>query len=182
MNTQEPGNTGDQVNAPKEVERKFLIDPNDIPTDLGERVKRKLILKQGYIAVAPDGSETRVRSTDEEKFELTVKSAGDLVRGESTIEITPDMFAVLWPKTEGAGIEKTRLQIPYGLQTIELDIYGGDLEGLVVAEVEFTGDEEHSQSPEDQAADFTAPAWFSQEVTSDKAYKNKNLATKGRPL
>lgn len=160
-------------NAATEVERKFLINATDVPADVDAKAQGRLALKQGYVAIAADGSETRVRSTDDATFELTVKSAGDLVRGESTIEITREMFEALWPKSEGARIEKTRLRIPHGPFTIELDLYGGALEGLVVAEVEFPD--------QDSAATFDAPDWFSVDVTNDKAYKNKNLATAGRP-
>ncbi|MHC9292538.1 CYTH domain-containing protein [Mycobacterium sp. LTG2003] len=156
-----------------EVERKFLVDPRGLPADVDQQAERRLVLKQGYLAVAADGSETRVRSTDDASFELTVKSAGDLVRGESTVPITREMFEALWPKSEGARIEKTRLRIPHGPHTIELDVYAGTLDGLVVAEVEFTD--------EDDAAAFAVPEWFALDVTSDKAYKNKNLATEGRP-
>ncbi|MGV0743546.1 CYTH domain-containing protein [Mycolicibacterium sp. XJ870] len=159
--------------AGTEVERKFLVEPSDVPADVEQRAERRLVLRQGYLAVATDGSEARVRSTDDAAFELTVKSAGDLVRGESTIEITREMFEALWPKSEGARIEKARLRIPYESHTIELDIYGGDLAGLVVAEVEFSGEED--------AAAFVVPDWFSRDVTSDKSYKNKNLATNGLP-
>ncbi|WP_204366824.1 CYTH domain-containing protein [Mycobacterium sp. UM_CSW] len=181
MTRRDPEYAGDPAHTPKEVERKFLINPKQVPADLRDRVERELALKQGYIAVAADGSELRIRSTNAEGFELTVKSSGDMVRGESNIEITPEMFAALWPKTEGARVEKTRLQIPYGPQTIEVDIYDGELEGLVVAEVEFHGNEELGVSPERHAEDFVPPDWFDKEVTFDKAYKNKNLATRGLP-
>jgi len=53
--------------------------------------------------------------------------------------------------------------------TIELDIYSGDLAGLIVAEVEFAS--------EDEADAFEPPNWFGPEVTDDARYKNQNLAT-----
>jgi CYTH domain-containing protein len=54
-----------------------------------------------------------------------------------------------------------------------LDVYGGELEGLIVAEVEF---------PHVAAAfDYDQPAWFGTEVTTDDRYKNRRLATDGRP-
>jgi len=54
-----------------------------------------------------------------------------------------------------------------------LDIYHGDLEGLVSAEVEFKSIEE--------SMEFFPPSWFKREITKDKRYKNRNLAVKGIP-
>jgi len=70
-------------------------------------------------------------------------------------------------------VEKTRYLIPYGIHIIELDIFHGELDGLILAEVEFTSDE--------QAKNFILPDWFAQDVTKDKRYANKNLCRKGLP-
>lgn len=86
---------------------------------------------------------------------------------------TPQQFATLWPTTIGKRVEKSRYSIPHGNSVIELDIYEGDLRGLVTAEVEF---------PSEMAAEpFEAPEWFAAEVTADRTYKNQNLALKGLP-
>ena len=84
---------------------------------------------------------------------LTVKSGAGRVRVEEEIEIEPDRFERLWPLTEGLRIEKTRYEIDAddGL-VIELDVYTGDLEGLVVAEVEFDSEE--------AAEAFAPPDWL----------------------
>jgi len=83
-------------------------------------------------------------------------------------------FEALWPLTEGRRIEKTRYEISAGQRLmIELDVYGGGLEGLVVAEVEFPTRAE--------AEAFDAPPWFGPDVTDDERYKNQRLATAGLP-
>ena len=163
---------------PIEVERKFLVDPEKIPTDIP--IERILKLKQAYIGIAQDGSETRVRQTEEDgesTFELTVKSKGDLVRGEETVQITKAMFKTLLEKHEGIVISKTRLTIPYDENTIELDIYDDVLGGLCVAEVEFDGISEAAAI--DEANTFESPEWFGSDVTSDKNFKNQSLALNG---
>jgi adenylate cyclase len=105
---------------------------------------------------------------------LTVKSGGGRARVEEEIEIEPERFERLWPLTERRRIEKTRYEIPAdGGLTVELDVYGGALAGLVVAEVEFAS--------EDDANAFVAPAWFGREVTDDERYKNQRLARDGAP-
>jgi len=105
---------------------------------------------------------------------LTVKSGRGRVRVEEEMAIEADRFERLWPLTEGRRIEKTRYEIPAGdALTIELDVYAGDLDGLVTAEVEFAS--------EDAAEAFAAPSWLGPDVTDDARYKNQRLAVDGAP-
>ena len=105
---------------------------------------------------------------------LTVKSGRGRVRVEEELEIEADRFERLWPLTEGRRIEKRRYEIPAGDGlTIELDVYAGDLDGLVTAEVEF--------GSEDAAEAFAAPDWLGPDVTDDPRYKNQRLAVDGAP-
>ncbi|HSS58961.1 MAG TPA: CYTH domain-containing protein [Solirubrobacteraceae bacterium] len=152
-----------------EIERKFLVAER--PSGL-ERWPSTTI-EQGYLAVTGDGPEVRVRRRDGRAY-LTVKSGGGRVRVEEEIEIEPDRFERLWPLTEGLRIEKTRYEIDGGDGlVIELDVYMGDLAGLVVAEVEFASEE---------AADgFAPPGWLGPDVTDDVRYKNQLLARDGAP-
>lgn len=70
---------------------------------------------------------------------------------------------------QGKLIEKNRYDIPlYDGLIAELDIYHGDLEGLIIVETEF--------KTEEQADSFIVPDWFGEEITENKRYKNKNLA------
>jgi adenylate cyclase len=152
-----------------EIERKFLVA--EPPSDL-ERWPSTTI-EQGYLAVADDGTEVRVRRRDGDAW-LTVKAGGGRTRVEEEIAIGGDRFERLWPLTEGRRIEKTRYEIPAGEGlTIELDVYAGDLDGLVTAEVEFAS--------EDAAQAFAAPDWLGPDVTDDARYKNQRLARDGAP-
>jgi adenylate cyclase len=152
-----------------EIERKFLVPA---PPDDLERWPSTAI-EQGYLAIAENGPEVRVRRRDGRAW-LTVKSGEGRVRVEEEIEIEPERFKRLWPLTEGRRIEKTRYEIPAidGL-VIELDVYRGDLEGLVTAEVEF---------PSEEAAEaYDVPDWLGADVTEDPRYKNQRLALDGAP-
>ena len=151
-----------------EIERKFLV--KEIPEHLNLYHHNQII--QGYIPTKEPGVEKRVRKKGN-KYSLTIKSAGSLVRSEQEIEIPEKRFLSLWKMTEGRRIEKTRYDLPYDGKKIELDIYSGNLEGLVVAEVEFNSEQE--------AESFVVPNWFGEEVTYNNRYRNKNLALKGRP-
>ena len=115
----------------------------------------------------------RVRRRADQAY-LTVKAGAGRVRVEEEIEIDGDRFDRLWPLTEGRRIEKTRYEIPAGDGlVIELDVYTGDLAGLVVAEVEFASEE---------AADgFAPPGWLGPDVTEDVRYKTQRLARDGAP-
>ncbi len=157
--------------GPIETELKFVID--EIPEEIDLENIPHVVLRQGYVVVSSDGAETRIRSFDNERFELTVKSAGAMQRTEQTIKLPKDMFEVLWAQTNGMRVEKTRYKIPYGKQIIELDIYEGHLTGLMTAEVEFAGRQEDAEV---KAMTFEPPTWFGRDVTKDRRYKNQNLA------
>jgi adenylate cyclase len=152
-----------------EIERKFLVV--EVPRDLGAHPARPV--RQGYLAVEPGGGEVRVRQIGDATV-LTVKRGGGRTRVEEEVAIDPAAFERLWPLTAGRRVEKLRHLVPAGDGLVlEVDVYEGDLAGLVVAEVEF---------PSEAAADAWAPpAWLGAEVTMDERYKNHRLATEGIP-
>jgi adenylate cyclase len=152
-----------------EIERKFVLDRP--PPALDEHPRSEL--EQGYIAIGEDGTEVRIRRSDDRHF-LTIKSGGSGSRVEEEIEIDERRFRALWPLTESRRIEKTRSRVPApdGV-TVEVDVYRGRHAGLLTAEVEFDSIE--------AAEAFQPPEWMGREVTSDERYKNKRLATDGLP-
>jgi adenylate cyclase len=156
-----------------EVERKYLVELDKLASEVSLDGCRRAELRQGYIAIGADGSETRVRSIDDERFELTVKTPGMIERGERSITITRELFDGMWGQTEGRRTEKTRFYLPFGAHTIELDIYKGHLTGLATAEVEFGGRGDDARL---KAATFTPPEWFGVDVSEDARYKNRNLS------
>jgi adenylate cyclase len=157
------------VSAAIEIERKFLV--THLPDDLDRHPARAV--RQGYLAVEGGGSEVRVRQIGDATV-LTVKRGTGRTRVEEEIAIERDAFDRLWPLTEGRRVEKVRHVLPAGdAIVLELDVYEGDLAGLVVAEVEF--------GSEADADAWVAPAWLGAEVTQDERYKNHRLATDGVP-
>lgn len=149
-----------------EVERKFLVpDPPDLDGTRSDEIE------QGYLAIGADG-EVRLRRKGE-KLLLTAKRGSGISRDEAEIELDREAFERFWPLTEGRRLHKRRHVIPRGELKIEVDVYEGDLQGLVVAEVEFPTEEE--------ARGFDPPDWIGDEVTGDELYLNETLATRGRP-
>jgi adenylate cyclase len=148
-----------------EIERKFRVHDVPLPLEHGVRVR------QAYLAV--DGAvEVRVRDRGG-TYVLGVKGGQGLERTEVEVEIDVATFDELWSLATARRIDKTRYRLPTGGHTAELDVYSGSLEGLVVAEVEFTNREE--------AEAFTPPPWFGDELTGDPRWSNAALATDGPP-
>ena len=58
-------------------------------------------------------------------------------RAELEIEISDQQFQALWKLVEGRHVTKRRFYLPLGTLTAEVDVYGGELDGLITAEVEF---------------------------------------------
>jgi adenylate cyclase len=148
-----------------EVERKFLV-PN-LP-DLGAEAEE---IEQGYLAVGSD-AEVRLRRKGD-RLLLTAKRGGGLSRDEAEVDLDRDAFERLWPLTDGRRLHKRRHVVPHGELAIEVDVYAGELEGLVVAEIEFDSEE--------AARAFEPPDWLGEDVTGDERYLNETLATAGAP-
>ncbi len=148
-----------------ERERKFLVaDIPSLPDD-------GAALRQGYLAI--DGSvSVRVREAEKEGCTLTVKAGRGGVRTELEWPLTRDEFEAAWQQTGGRRVRKTRYRLDYGEHLIELDVFHEELDGLVVAEVEF--DSEQSLDA------FQPPGWFGREVTDDERFSNASLATNAR--
>jgi len=151
-----------------EIERVFKV--RNIPENI-EKYPHENIL-QGYLAIDATGAEVRLRKIGARYFE-TFKGPGRLQRRELEIELSHDQFSVLWPGTEGRRIEKNRYKIDYAGEKIELNVFRGNLEGLVLAEVEFASRE--------KSEEFKPPDWLGEEVTEDPRYKNQSLAQRGAP-
>ncbi|HWK30059.1 MAG TPA: CYTH domain-containing protein [Solirubrobacter sp.] len=150
-----------------EVERKFVLSSLPASLDAGRRIE------QGYLAIDPAGAEVRLRRIGTQLL-MTVKTGRGLVRGEVEFSLGLEEFARLWPLTAGRRVVKTRHLVPVqeGLAA-EVDVYEGDLAGLLTGEVEF---------PDEAAAGaFAAPAWLGVDVTGDPRYANQRLAVDGIP-
>lgn len=145
-----------------EIERKFLIQKENLP-DLSAYSFHQI--EQGYLCTEPV---VRIRRQDDEYY-LTYKSKGLLAREEYNLPLTKDAYEHLCPKADGIVISKTRYLIPEKNNlTIELDVFHGVYEGLLLAEVEF--------SSEEAAQNYIPPAWFGEEVTYSTRYHNSNMS------
>ncbi len=124
----------------------------------------KLPVLEQYLGVVVDfePAEVRIRQKGDNYY-FTVKSEGDLNRREFEIDIDKKRFDMLWDYVE-KGVEKVRYVVNNGKNNIEIDYYLD--RSLVVAEIEFDSEEEANNFPA-----------LGKDITFDKRYKNKNLAT-----
>jgi len=144
-----------------ERERKYLLA--EAPAFSGPGVR----LRQGYLAM--DGSvSVRVRESGDAGYTLTVKAGRGAVRTELEWPLTAEQFDAAWGQTSGRRIHKTRHCLPLDEHTVEVDVFHEELDGLLLAEVEFDTD--------DALGTFQPPAWFGPEVTDDDTYTNSSLA------
>ena len=141
-----------------EIERKFLIK------ELPDLSKYEYVeIEQGYLSTSPV---VRIRKKNE-NYILTYKGSGLMAREEIEAALTKEAYEHLATKIDGHLITKRRYLIPLEPYTIELDVFSGHMAGLIMAEVEFP--------TEDEAKSFTPPAWFGEDVTSDRRYHNSNM-------
>jgi len=143
----------------REIERKFLL--KRFPPDLKKYPHDTI--EQGYLAVGRGGLQVRLRKKGS-VLSLTYKEGTRGERVEREIRLSLEQFKALWPATAGRRLTKVRYDVPWKKHTIEIDVYRGRHDGLVVAEVEF--DDQKS------AAEFQRPDWLGRDVTGKPKYSN----------
>jgi adenylate cyclase len=143
-----------------EIERKFLVS-GEPWRDRGSGTK----MRQGYLAVQRNAI-VRVRVTDAAAW-LTVKGpTRGISREEIEVPVSLDRGHALLELCEGAVVEKTRYRLPIGPHVWEIDVFSGDNDGLVVAEIELAREDEV----------FERPDWLLEEVSAEPRYTNASLS------
>ncbi len=148
----------------KEIERKFLVKG-----DFYQKANPYLSIKQAYLSTQPERT-VRIRTSASKAF-ITIKgspNASGITRYEWEKEIPLNEAEELLKLCAGSVIEKTRYLVPCGKHTFEVDVFHGDNEGLVVAEIELQSEDEQ----------FSRPEWLGKEVTRIAKYNNSMLSEK----
>jgi len=144
----------------KEIERKYLIN-----LSLWAPQNEGTHFKQGYLNAQKERVvRVRIEGT---KAKLTIKGiTTGVTRAEFEYLIPVEDASILLDNLcEQPLIDKHRHKEVHGGKTWEIDVFHGDNEGLVVAEVELTSENEKIEFP----------AWIKEEVSSDPRYFNSNL-------
>jgi CYTH domain-containing protein len=143
-----------------EIERKFLVKD-----DRWRSLATGVVYRQGYITASRDRT-VRVRVAGDRGF-LTIKGKSvGLSRAEFEYAIPlEDAMTLLDTLCEPPLIEKVRYRLEYSGLIWEIDEFGGENAGLILAEVEL--------SDANQA--IAIPDWIGEEVSHDPRYFNANL-------
>jgi len=144
-----------------EIERKFLVN-GEFRNEAGKAFR----ITQGYLSSIPDRT-VRIRLKDDRGF-ITVKGPGNdsgTTRFEWEKEIPLAEAEELLQICEPRIIEKTRYEVRHGDHLFEIDVFGGENTGLVIAEVELASENEY----------FEMPAWLGKEITGKSQYYNSAL-------
>lgn len=146
-----------------EIERKFLVNTLEF-IDQSHKSNK---ITQGYLNSHPERT-VRIRLKDEQAY-ITIKGKSN-ESGTSRLEWEKQIdFAEanqLINLCEDYVISKTRYLITSGNHTFEVDIFHGENEGLILAEIELSSEDEH----------FDKPNWLGKEVTGDTRYYNSYIA------
>jgi adenylate cyclase len=144
-----------------EIERKFLLRGNGWQ----ELAKERTTIRQAYLA--SDGKVSiRVRIKGESAATLTIKSRPAALRRLELEYAIPVLEAeALMQLRQGSVIEKVRHLVPCGEVVWEIDVFAGDNDGLIIAEVELRHEHERIELPD----------WIGAEVTGQPQYYNSSL-------
>lgn len=144
-----------------EIERKFLVKG-----EFKKFASKETRIVQGYLSSVPERT-VRVRIKGDKGY-ITIKgigSASGATRFEWEKEIPASEVEDLLKICEPGVIDKTRYLVKSGNHTFEVDEFYGENQGLTLAEIELSSEDESFQKPD----------WLGDEVTGDTKYYNSML-------
>ncbi len=147
----------------QEIERKFLV----ISDNFKKTAFKKMRIKQGFLSSVPERT-VRIRIKEDNAY-ITIKGLSNksgTTRYEWEKEISVEDAEDLIQVCEPGIINKNRYLIKSGEHTFEVDEFYDENEGLTIAEIELS----------DENEDFEKPDWLGKEVTGDIRYYNSQLS------
>jgi adenylate cyclase len=144
-----------------EIERKFTVNIEK----WAKVIKPQPIsIAQSYLSSSPECT-VRVRLKGDKAY-LTIKGkTSGISRSEFEYEVpvseAKEMINTLSSKT----LSKKRYEINVGNHLWEIDVFEGNLAGLIIAEIELSSEDEQ----------FELPEWVIEDVSHDTQYYNSNL-------
>lgn len=146
----------------QEIERKFLVNSDAFKSESAKQTR----ITQGYLSSVPERT-VRVRIKGSKGY-LTIKGIGNASgasRYEWEREIPVAEVEELLRICEPGVIDKSRYEVKSGAFTFEVDEFYGENQGLILAEVELSSEDDR----------FEKPQWLGEEVTGDVRYYNSML-------
>jgi CYTH domain-containing protein len=146
-----------------EIERKFLV----LSTVFLKEAYNENRIVQAYLNSNPERT-VRIRIKDTKGY-LTIKGIGNktgTTRLEWERQLPIDEAEKLLLICEKGIIDKTRYEVEVGKHLYEVDVFKGENDGLVLAEIELKSEDES----------FEKPHWLGMEVTGDERFYNAYLS------
>ena len=144
----------------KEIERTFLVDDDSFRKMSSFTVH----ILQGYLNRDPERT-VRIRIRNDSAFFTVKGKTVGCERDEFEYEIPLEDGLEMLKLCSGKILDKTRYMVPFGNFVWEVDEYHGDLQGLIVAEVELPNANVY----------VPLPPFVGKEVTGDPKYYNSQL-------
>jgi CYTH domain-containing protein len=144
-----------------EIERKFLVK-----SDFYKHATEKAKIVQGYLCVSDDWTIRARIKADKAYITLKRPNEGNSFSRMELEYAIPYTHAVEIINLCKHTVEKERYYVPYGKFIFEVDVFHGAHEGLVIAELELSSENE----------DFPRPDWLGEEVTGNERYYNSYIA------
>ena len=141
-----------------EIERKYLVTNDTWQQNADEGI----YMIQGYMS-SNDKSSVRIRANgDTANLNIKSKTIG-AQRSEYDYAIpVAEAMEILETLCDKPFIVKTRYHVGFRDKTWEIDVFAGENQGLIVAEVELNSVNEN----------FSLPDWVGKEVTKESRYYN----------
>ena len=150
--------------APVEIERKFLVASDEWKRS----IVRSVSIRDGLIAVYKD-RKVRVRISGNAAAIAIKGPRTGLTRAEFEYGIPfSDAELMLSTICRDDTLEKQRFFVEDGDAVWHVDVYGGILEGFVIAEIELKQETE----------ELVLPRWIGREVTGDPHYRKINMVAR----
>lgn len=146
-----------------EIERKFLVNSLNFINESHNSNK----ITQGYLNSSPERT-VRIRLKNNDAY-ITVKgksNSSGTTRFEWENKIDYKEATQLLELCEDFVISKTRYLVKQGQHEFEIDVFHGENEGLIIAEIELNEENEA----------FAKPSWLGEEVTGQIEYYNSYIA------
>jgi len=145
-----------------EIERKFLVDHN-----MWDALTKPTgnFYRQGYV-LSDENRTVRVRVTDDAAYITFKGGTTGISRSEYEYTVPIQDGMELLDGFTTSSIEKVRYKINYAGNIWEVDVFAGENQGLIVAEIELPYEEQ----------EFEKPNWVTKEVSDDSRYTNALLS------
>lgn len=149
-----------------EIEKRYLVNKEKIKDILGKYSSENI--SQGYFLESDSEFKTvRVRTKGDKAF-LTLKAGEEVFKRKEFEYKIPFEDAIDILNLSTNKIQKERFEVNYENNIWEIDVFTGDNDGLIIAEIELN----------DENQVFAIPDWITEDITEDTRYLNVNLSKK----